>query len=115
MTAHRYSYRIHKGEIPDGLCVMHACDNRRCVNPAHLSLGTIADNNADAIGKGRFVFPKPTLGIAHANSKLTDETVREIRKRRAAGEKLSVLAREFAVTEALISMVALRKIWQHVA
>jgi hypothetical protein len=51
--AHRYSYQLHKGEIPDGMVVMHSCDTRRCVNPAHLSLGSQLENIQDAITKGR--------------------------------------------------------------
>lgn len=115
VTAHRFSYELHKGAIPEGLCVMHSCDNRRCVNPSHLSLGTLNDNNQDAIAKGRFRFPEPRHGERSPVSKLTDEIVRAIRLRRANGERLTVMAKDYGVTEALVSMVALRKIWKRVA
>lgn len=55
--AHRYSWELHNGPIPDGLVVMHRCDVRPCVNPAHLTIGTQADNMADARAKGRATNP----------------------------------------------------------
>lgn len=109
--AHRVSWEIHFGPIPEGLFVCHHCDNRRCVRPDHLFLGTPADNQADAAEKGR----RP-LGEGHANSKLNDEAVRAIRTLHAAGGITGKqLAQQFGVTPQTICDVLKRKIWRHVA
>jgi len=69
IKAHRLSWMIYNGPIPDGLLVCHKCDNRRCVNPEHLFLGTYADNTTDMYKKNR--------GI---QKKLSDEQIYEIKK-----------------------------------
>ena len=80
--AHRISWIIHNGDIPEGMCVCHHCDNPGCVNPAHLFLGTKADNNADMLSKGRCYTgpPESHRGEANGCARLTEEKVREIRQ-----------------------------------
>jgi hypothetical protein len=76
--AHRVAYELMVGPIPEGMCVLHRCDNPGCVNPDHLFLGTRADNTADMKAKGRARGPS-FYGASNANAKLTEQDVREIR------------------------------------
>lgn len=131
LRTNRYVWEITHGPIPDDLWVLHKCDNPACVRPDHLFLGTVLDNNADMLAKGRQVGQRlvqdpdpewrgdPThdnrRGEKHGEAKLTEDAVREIRRRRAEGEILRVLAAEFGVSDGLVRAVVYRRAWRHVA
>jgi len=104
--AHRLAYATTHGPVPRGKCVMHTCDNPPCVNPAHLTVGTIADNNADCKAKGRTV-----LGEKNWNAKLTEEAVWQIR---ADTRLQKVIAADYGVSVSLICMIKTRRVWSHV-
>lgn len=110
LSAHRLSYEIHKGEIPDGMVVMHSCDNPSCVNPDHLSVGTYKDNTHDMIAKGRkrTVAPK---GTGNGKAKLNDDLVRYIRQ---SDKKAASIARELGLSENCIRGVLSGRTWSHV-
>lgn len=113
---HRIAWELARGPIPDGLWVLHRCDNPPCIRPDHLFLGTNADNMADMAAKGRWRPPAvPLLGERHPRSRLTDEAVRQIRARRRAGEPLAVIARDFGIAQTTVSGIALGHAWRHVA
>jgi hypothetical protein len=117
LTAHRVSYALVHGQIPPGMLVMHSCDVPRCVNPAHLSLGTIKDNNRDMTRKGRLKRPAPEFlprGSRSAQAKLTALQVLKIRSRVMAGESQSKLAAEFGVSQATVNKIILRETWKHI-
>lgn len=98
--AHRLSYELHCEPIPDGLLVCHRCDNRACVNPDHLFLGTHSDNLADAMAKGRHV---AISGSKHIQAKLTEADVIAIRS--AKGITHRNLAAQFGISSSQISMI----------
>ena len=75
--AHRLAFKLYKKEIPKGMCVCHTCDNRKCVNPKHLWLGTRNDNNQDMIKKGRAMKAKPE---DNGSAKLNWVDVNDIRR-----------------------------------
>jgi len=101
--AHRISWILTNGSIPDGLYVLHKCDNPPCVNPDHLFLGTQSQNLADMVAKGR---DDPSYGENHFRCKLSLKQVKQIRQLRELGTLQSVLAESFGVTAAHISRIA---------
>lgn len=112
VRATHISWFLHHGEWPNdrGLWVLHKCDNPACVNPAHLWLGTAADNNRDAMRKGRARWVR---GERHYQAKLTVEQVREVRRRIAAGETHRAVAAAFGMSAPAISAIASRRSWRH--
>lgn len=111
--AHIVSWVLTRGAIPDGLFVCHNCpggDNRLCVNPAHLWLGSNLANLADRDAKGR-----QPIGTRNGRAKLTENDVREIRRLADAGVFQREIGRRFGVSHALVSFIVQRRQWRHVA
>jgi len=102
---HRLSYSFYKEPIPEGLLVLHSCDNPSCVNPAHLRLGTNQDNQKDKKDRQRIV------GSKHPYSKLTEEDVISIRASSLSQEKLGKL---YGVEQAHIGRIIRRVNWTHI-
>ncbi len=107
--AQRASYEFFVGPIPEGMFVCHTCDNRACVNPVHLFVGTHADNMADSVRKRRH-----TYGERHNLVKLTEADVLEIRRRCAAGESQRSIAKDKKITQTNVSMIHTRRTWRHI-
>ena len=113
--AHRVAWMFAHGPAPAELCVCHTCDNRLCVNPDHLFLGTKADNTADAIAKGRHsTTVNPLRGEHQPTAKLNEVAVRVIRYMAAKGVTASKLARVHGVGRTTIRRVVARQTWRHV-
>jgi len=108
MGAHRLSYIVHVGPIPDGLDILHSCDNPPCVNPAHLSPGTHRQNIADARARHGEWSP---YGEKHGRARLSQADVDTIRAELAKGAYQRVLAERYGVTQAHISHIAKVKRW----
>ena len=111
VTAHRLSYMMHHGEIPDGYVIMHSCDNPSCVNPDHLSVGTYQENAMDAISKGRHARVAP-VGAGNGKAVLNDDKVRYIRA--SSGVSHVNLAKELGVSISCVRGVRSGRTWRHV-
>lgn len=104
-VTHRISWQLYRGPIPGTLCVLHKCDNRVCVNPEHLFLGTKGDNHADMRRKKRHLF-----GERHPGSKLTSADVMAIRESTESG---LVIADRYGISDSHVSDIRNRKKWVH--
>jgi hypothetical protein len=121
--AHRVSWELFKGPIPDELCVLHRCDNPPCVNPEHLFLGTVADNNKDMTEKGRRRWNERALrvgraatpslkGEAHPMATLTQKRVNEIKRRLAMGQRGTDIATSVGTSVSIVSKIKTGKTWR---
>lgn len=107
--AHRASYTVFIEPIPDGLEILHKCDNRPCVNPAHLFLGTQPENIKDAVNKDRHA-----RGIRHASSRLMDADIIRIRDLYEKGITAKELSMLYHVKQPHIYNIVNRKKWKHI-
>lgn len=122
--AHRLSWLIHRGPIPEGMHVLHRCDNPPCVRPEHLFLGTNRENIDDRVRKGRSLsgerHPLRTganpgvRGSQVGTAKLSEASVKEILSLIARGRSMRSLAREFAVSHFAIQQIHHGRRWKHV-
>lgn len=101
--AHRMSWELSNGKIPDGMIVCHRCDEPKCVNPDHLFLGTPADNSSDMVRKNR-----QASGTSHGSAKLNWESVFKIRM---SNDSISSLSRRFGVSRVTIRRVKNKESW----
>lgn len=107
--AHQVMYELIHGPIPSNHVVMHRCDNRPCINPAHLTSGTHDANMRDMVEKGR-----SARGGRSGSAKLSAEDVINIRHAREAGEPLATIAKRFGVGVANVGHICSRRNWRHV-
>lgn len=108
--AHIVAWELHHGvPVPAGMVVRHSCDNPPCVNPAHLLLGTHADNSNDKVERGR-----QAKGSRHGIAKLAEVDIPIIRQMYHDGVYQRVIAERFGVTQGAIHQVLAGKTWSHV-
>jgi hypothetical protein len=115
VLAHRYSYILCNGDIPQGLCVLHRCDTPPCVNPAHLFLGTDQDNVIDMLNKGRYVgfMNCDFKGEFNPSSKLSNADIVNIKRLMDKGHKGIEIAKLFNVSTSIISSIKTGIAWKH--
>lgn len=106
ISAHVLSYELYNGPVPSSMFVCHTCDNKTCVNPTHLFLGTLQDNKDDEVAKGRHV-----RGERQGQSKLTEEDVKQIRLLIARGDSIGRIAKLYNMSWTAIDYIRQRRNW----
>lgn len=107
--AHIVAWELATGRtLPDGMVIRHTCDNPPCTNPAHLIVGTHADNVYDRVEHG-----VPNKGVDNPQAKLTDDDVRAIRRLAHSGVSQPNIAAQFGITQTNVSMIVTRRTWKH--
>lgn len=109
IRAHRVSWLIHNGEIPNNLFVCHKCNNKNCVNPDHLYLATCSDNSLDALRDGLMA-----TGERHHGAKLCRANIVEIRTMKRAGKSTREIANHFSISESHAAGIISHKFWKDV-
>lgn len=111
LKAHRVAWELYLGTIPDGLCVLHKCDNPPCINPEHLFLGTRQDNIDDMFSKGR---GHKAFGAGTNKTKLRDADIERIREACLFGAMQIHIAALYDTTQGTIGKIVRRETWKHV-
>lgn len=106
-SIHRMVYEQYKGEIPEGLVVRHTCDNRMCINPAHLVVGTQKENMRDMVERGR-----SCIGERNGRAKITEAAVRDIRQSQLSVNELS---EKYGIDSSTVRKIRRGKLWKHIA
>jgi hypothetical protein len=138
-SAHRISWFLTNGPIPDGFVIRHSCDNPPCCNPAHLIAGTYKENTADMLAKGRHPHgethysktrpekvirgdrhylrknPQRVAGSANPFAKLDERRVRQLRFEVEAGRAIAAVAADYGVSASNVYLIVRRKAWGHVS
>ena len=111
VLTHRFAWMLEHGSIPEGLFVLHHCDNPPCVRINHLYLGTRADNGYDMSARNRHA---DVAGDKHPQAKLSSADIPVIRDRRERGEELASIADDYGVTPQTIYQIHYRRRWRHI-
>lgn len=113
ICAHRFAYKDRVGTIPEGLVICHKCDNRGCVNPEHLFVGTQGDNIADMYAKNRNN-NGDTKGSLNGRAVVSEKQVLEMREAYRKGISMAEIARSFGTSETQTARIVKKQSWKHI-